>query len=69
MRDDFVLKLALGSGLGAASAAVLFVASPASIPLFIVATVALAVSAVELVRQADAQLRLLRSRPGAGRRG
>jgi hypothetical protein len=53
MRDDFFLKLALGSGLAAASAAVLLVASPASIPLFLVAAGALAVSVAELVRQAD----------------
>jgi hypothetical protein len=50
MRDDFFLKLALGSGLAAASAAVLLVASPASIPLFLVSAGALAVSVAELVR-------------------
>lgn len=50
MRDDSLLKLALGSGLAAASAAVLLVATPASIPLFLVSAGALAVSVAELVR-------------------
>jgi hypothetical protein len=51
MRKDFPLRLALGFGLTAASAALLFVATPASIPLFLVAGGALGVSVAELVYQ------------------
>jgi hypothetical protein len=50
MRDDFFLKLALGSGLAAAGAAVLFLATPASIPLSLIAAGAAGFSVAELVR-------------------
>ena len=49
MRDDLPLKLALTCGLTAAGTAVIFVASPISIPLFLVAGGALGISVAELV--------------------
>ena len=49
MRDDLPLKFALTCGLTAAGAAVFFVASPVSIPLFLVAGGALGISVAELV--------------------
>jgi hypothetical protein len=51
MRNDLPLKLAIGSGLAAATGAVLLVASPFSLPLFLVAGGALGFSVAELVRQ------------------
>jgi hypothetical protein len=48
MRDDLPLKLSLTCGLAAAGAAVFFVASPISIPLFLIAGGALGVSVAEL---------------------
>jgi hypothetical protein len=50
MRSDLPLKLAIGSGLAAATGAVLLVATPLSLPLFLVAGGALGVSVAELVR-------------------
>jgi hypothetical protein len=49
MRDDFPLKLALVCGLCSAGAAVILIATPISIPLFLIAGGALGVSVAELV--------------------
>jgi len=52
MRDDLPLTIALTCGLTAAGAAVVFIAAPLCVPLFLVAGGALGVSVGELVRNA-----------------
>ena len=66
MRDDLPLKLALTCGLTAASTAVIFVASPISIPLFLVAGGALENFLQHPLAQSAISRRVRRFRPMPG---